>query len=474
MKHFTQMNRLSHDERAIVARFVSAYDLRSLREGSVHLCDAVDEVVDRLKVKDGIPIEIFGRLVARFGRRLTTLGFDSNYEGGLAAQLQLLDEGCPALTGLYFGDGQILDGIDVDQYSLFKRLRHLSVSTNDPRHLASLVPGLRSLSVDVICRHHRLEALTSLSGLTMLDFHVTGGLTSIGPLSSLTDLKSLSINWARHVADLSPLSGLTGLTDLDMTVMDDVRTHAPLEGLTGLRRLALDVRGDAGEVVAKLPRLSGLRAIGIHTKHMFLVECRALEDLEAQDSYLDVRELPASLKRLSVFNRLSVFKRLPRNMPEIDSRLPSLICLQTVGVTWTRAALAAVARLPKLEALSIRECDAHSDKINVDILAELAPVLPALRFLDISHTKIDDIARLAAASRLEKLDICGTPVDTVCPLISLGSLNTIVLSACTAYDGVGLLPPWVADPDARNGGIAAVFEGWVLRPAGWAGFAATV
>lgn len=464
------MNRLSHEERAIVARFVSAYDLRSLREGSVHLCDAVDEVVDRLKVKDGIPIEIFGRLVARFGRRLTTLGFNSNDKGGLAAQLQLLDEGCPALTGLYFGNGQILDGIDVDQYSLFKRLRHLSVSTNDPRHLASLVPGLRSLSVVVSCRPHRLEALTSLSGLTRLDFYVTGGcLTSIGPLSSLTDLKSLSINGARHVADLSPLSGLTGLTDLDMTIMDDVRTHAPLEGLTGLRRLALDVRGDAGEVVAKLPRLSGLRAIGIHTKHRFLVECRALEDLEAQDSYLDVRELPASLKRLCVFD-----SHLPRNMPEIDSRLPSLICLQTVGVTWTRAALAAVARLPKLEALCICECDARSDKINVDILAELAPVLPALRFLDISHTKIDDIARLAAASRLEKLDICGTPVNTVCPLISLGSLNTIVLSACTAYEGVGLLPPGVADPDARNGGIAAVFEGWVLRPAGWAGFAATV
>ena len=171
---------------------------------------------------------------------------------------------------------------------------------------------------------------------------------------------------------------------------------------------------------------------------------RIAEEAERRTGSLDLRNLglatlPGELFALSHLRRLDLGSDpWVDSRRRVDSRRPNLIGAQ-VGL---------LARLTRLEVLSLRETDLTSLEPLAGLTAlqsldcrgtpvsDLAPLasLTALQSLNCSETPVSDLAPLASLTALQSLNCSWTRVSDLAPLASLTALQSLVCSSTQVSD----------------------------------------
>jgi hypothetical protein len=190
----------------------------------------------------------------------------------------------------------------------------------------------------------RAEQLKYLNRLTNVQFR--GDLTPLDSLAAIPNLRRLSLMANEVLRDLSPLAGCQSLRTLALTGCPLVENFAPLAG-TSVEELGLHQM-----TRVRFGTLTGVRLRGLSVRDRMLSD--GLHPLPA--------DLP--LRELAVDNRAQ-----DRNLRGIE-RWPGLEAVSFFGVPGAEE-VAALAALPNLRHLRVREPESAGDLARLQLLTSL-------------------------------------------------------------------------------------------------------
>jgi internalin A len=216
-----------------------------------------------------------------------------------------------------------------------------------------------------------ISPIGALANLRVLDLSFDPTLEDISVLANVSSLRRLDLSGDTALADLSPIAALSNLETLILNDCAEIRSVAFLENLKCLRRL----------FALRLPHLSDLRSLA----------STALEQL-----YVGGREVSdgAPLGKISSLVELMLVE-----VPRLHNLtfLNDLQKLRSIGIVACQAPLPALA-VPTIEDLLIGDCP------NVRDLNGLVG-LQSLRNLSLRGLPVTDLTPLTQLPRLESLSI---------------------------------------------------------------------
>jgi hypothetical protein len=192
-------------------------------------------------------------------RALRGLSFSSGWTGPIKA------EWLQSLEWLWVGDGRNADGL-AGLLAEHESLHHLGLGLYQGRDLKLLgrLPSLRRVRLVEARRLAGLDGVGAVGGsLAGLDLERCPALSSIGALEEAHGLTYLRLAFCPKVKRVDSLSKLPSLRLLDVQQSSPLETLEPLAGHSGLEVLYLNsvLDGDL-DPVALMPRLKIFRAAG--------------------------------------------------------------------------------------------------------------------------------------------------------------------------------------------------------------------
>jgi Leucine-rich repeat (LRR) protein len=266
-----------------------------------------------------------------------------------------------------------------------------------------------------------LEALTSLEALDLSYCAIDdAGLAAIAKLPALKRLRLRGS--AVTAAGLQALASLTRLTELDLGYcpgLDD-QSASHLAGLTSLERLELPgckgpqgMEGAIGLTDAGVSHLAGLTAL----------------------TQLDLSGIPLGdegVKKLATLKRLVALNLEDTRVTDAGLTALSGLPIETLNLNRTRAEGGALAKLPRLKHVSVRELPAS------DHLARALAQASALESADFHGCPLSDsqVAQLKGSRSLKMLDLSKTRVTSAVfeTLQDIPSLRQVLVTSIANGD----------------------------------------
>lgn len=253
--------------------------------------------------------------------------------------------------------------------------------------------------------------------VVLADAPLTDGMLQVGRrehlpfVNRLANLSSLRVAITDSITDLSILSGLQKLTSCNLYPAKSLDDLSPLLEHPNLNSIWLQNEGVKG----------GFESLGL------------LPDL--RNLYLSLSSDVQSIGFLEQIRELKCFWLTRMSGVENLDPILELQQLDTLGLLKSPIdAIPTVLKCPKLDDLTLH------DATWTDGLTSLVPVVPNLRWLDISNTSsIDDLSPLVGASKLQWLSVNSTRVTDVHPLENLSKLHYIDLRDCPSELDLGPL-----------------------------------
>ena len=285
----------------------------------------------------------------------------------------------------------------------------------------------------------RVEQLTARerSSLTKLVLQEGAGLLrDLSPLERIPRLRRLDLSAAQLLADLGPLAALKELEELVLPgshVVDDLRPLAslplerlrlgrvqcdltPIADLRSIRGLELQWNAGASGFPA-LGEMASLRVLVLHKPPSDSLEAiwrlTGLVQLELYgDDLTDLR----GVGRLRALQKLVLMVHAGADVRPIAD----LRALRELSLWNTQVWIAPIARLPRLESLSLM-C------VELETLDGLQAAR-GLRRLEVSATGLRDVAALSGLTALENISLDGRFAD-LAPLAGLRNLKDLALDS---------------------------------------------
>lgn len=136
----------------------------------------------------------------------------------------------------------------------------------------------------------------------------------------------------------------------------------------------------------------------------------------------------AELKHMPFLTALTIENGIAKELSYIGS-LSNLEELTIIGTTVSQDHLAAIAKLPNLKKLTLKDCDLSG----ISVLADAV----GITYLDLSSNAIKDIESIGKMKTLQEAHLQQNAITSVVPLTGLTSLHTLDIS----YNSITTLAP---------------------------------
>lgn len=254
--------------------------------------------------------------------------------------------------------------------------------------------------------HSSWEGFENLSHLDWLILW-NSQLTDLSPIQYLFNLKFLSLSGWDQLCDLNPLIHAQNLERLSIQNCKNISDLNPLVRLKSLYLLYLNNCQQIRDLnsLTSIAKLTRLVIVGLPE-----VDLNPIANLQNLTS-LDVWNQSISDPR--IFARLTNLNRLTLDNTKISGLefLFNLTELREIGIKRVSVNdLEVLATLPKLKKVGLSD---------LNLIAHLTH----LKEIDIGGTEIDNLDPLITFDELEKLELYGTQVDDLSPLANLKKIN---------------------------------------------------
>jgi Leucine-rich repeat (LRR) protein len=300
---------------------------------------------------------------------------------------------------------------------------------HDIRQLTSInISGEREHGIHDLAELREFHALTALtvSGTSVFDLTPLAGMTmlrelqldqsqisDVGPLQHLVELRRLTLNQPL-VRDVSALRGMSHLNYLDL--VSDPRTDLScIAELGELRELHVDTNqasmllGLANSSLTTL-RLQG----GFGRRSLDLSALSRLTHLQRLDIYTSGELDLLPLRSLTKLSDLEIM-----GLPSSFSDLNALLILDNLSVTGD------LDDLTRLVLAHVKIADLH-----------FLERTKKLESLQLNFSPLSDIAIIGTLTSLKRLDIAGTGIVDIAPLLALPNLRVLGIQQTPARSDV--------------------------------------
>lgn len=341
---------------------------------------------------------------------------------------------------------------DLSHIEDFPNLQRLTIYY-PPTDISSLkyLSGLQELTL--ICSSDVIDfnSLADVSTLEKLDIQFIP-LDNIDFVAQLPNLSALSICGSDIyyrdgvlLRDISPLASCPGLTSLSLTDNEGVTDYSVIENLAGLTSLTLDVNWAAP--LPSFRNLTGLESLSVinaldlsplgtavNVTSLYLEYCPGL-DLEVLANMQRLTSL--TISKTKDYFALTPLTKLP-NLTELDISgtyiqgnietifgIPSLKYLN-MDYCWADIDFDAVPT-SSLETLSMRHVELFQEVglLYLEDHVEFFDHFPDLKNLYLCGYSFDSIDFVASMPKLQRLELRGTDISDISPLLGLLSLDTV-------------------------------------------------
>ena len=357
---------------------------------------------------------------------------------------------------------------NINQISVLKNLKSLTLHLGENISWLSVLPGLTSLTLATpsVSDYSVLYGMPALEELNILH---ASDLQEIGFVRSMPKLRSLHIRLS-DIISIEPLRGSIALQSLHLESNHDLKNADALATLTSLQALSIDSSVNA---FPSLSALSHLRSASLCAENLSAItKLQAITDLQVFGDW-PLGELDCT--QLTKFPNVHTLL-----LSEIDTvknfaalrKMASLKTLRLFDISLSNAAsFSEVFNLPKLEKLELQDCYVAIDTALLSPAASLrhlrmvdcgswrffnggtklqeyagaAPLTAVLRkmtqlqTLELPEAMLEDISFAAALKELEVLNIAGNYITDAAALSELPKLR-LVFCTKNPVQNLAILP----------------------------------
>ncbi|GCF11850.1 leucine-rich repeat domain-containing protein [Dictyobacter arantiisoli] len=301
---------------------------------------------------------------------------------------------------------------------------------------------LESLELDQCTTLQDLSPLAALTQLEVLDLNACGRITSLAPLRELSRLRQIILPGCSNLRDLSGLINKPALTELNLHGLNHLRTIAPLSGLPGLKRLIISY-ADA------LTDISGLSALQ-EVEYLEIRNCGKLSDITPLAQLKRVREInlfacPA-IQDLNPLTEMESIETIESNtgLPEHIGPWSQLQKLRHLKLRTNNRLtnLQELGRIPSLEELELGGCT-HLQSFNgIEQATNLKRFAFYTQAVEDCVTP-EDLTPLRGLPELQVLMLIGVNCPNLRGLTDLPRLENLTIQAdhrLASLEGISNLP----------------------------------